>query len=80
MLSGLLASPGPPSGKTFAGAGRDPREHNDFTAMAETAEQTMVALPWQQGEARGTLNLPASTKVERPQAVPQRERLCRGDV
>ena len=32
--------------------------------MAETAEQTMVALPWQQGEARGTLNLPASTKVE----------------
>ena len=31
--------------------------------MAETAEQTMVALPWQQGEARGTLNLPASTKV-----------------
>ena len=24
----------------------------------------MVALPWQQGEARGTLNLPASTKVE----------------
>ena len=32
--------------------------------MAETAEQTMVALPWQQGEATGTLNLPASTKVE----------------
>ena len=32
--------------------------------MAETAEQTRVALPWQQGEARGTLNLPASTKVE----------------
>jgi hypothetical protein len=31
--------------------------------MAE-AEQTMVALSWQQGEARGTLNLPASTKVE----------------
>ena len=31
--------------------------------MAETAEQTMVALPWQQGEATGTLNLPASTKV-----------------
>ena len=30
--------------------------------MAETAEQTMVALPWQ-GEATGTLNLPASTKV-----------------
>lgn len=37
------------------------REHNDFTAMAE---QTMVALLWQQGDARGTLNLPASTKVE----------------
>ena len=32
--------------------------------MAETAEQTRVALPWQQGEARGTVNLPASTKVE----------------
>ena len=32
--------------------------------MADTAEQTRVALPWQQGEARGTLNLPASTKVE----------------
>ena len=32
--------------------------------MAETAEQTRVALPWQQGEARGTLNLPAATKVE----------------
>ena len=35
--------------------------------MADTAEQTRVALgvalPWQQGEARGTLNLPASTKV-----------------
>ena len=31
--------------------------------MAEIAEQTMVALPWQQGEATGTLNLPASTKV-----------------
>ena len=31
--------------------------------MAETAEPTMVALPWQQGEATGTLNLPASTKV-----------------
>ena len=28
------------------------------------AEQTMVALLWQQGDARGTLNLPASTKVE----------------
>ena len=27
------------------------------------AEQTMVALLWQ-GDARGTLNLPASTKVE----------------
>ena len=24
----------------------------------------MVALLWQQGDARGTLNLPASTKVE----------------
>ena len=23
-----------------------------------------MALPWQQGEARGTLNLPAATKVE----------------
>ena len=33
-------------------------------AMAETAKQTRVALPWQQGGARGTLNLPASTKVE----------------
>ena len=32
--------------------------------MADTAEQTRVALPWQQGEARGTLDLPASTKVE----------------
>ena len=32
--------------------------------MGDTAEQTRVALPWQQGEARGTLNLPASTKVE----------------
>ena len=32
--------------------------------MAETAEQTRVALPWQQGDARGTLNLPAATKVE----------------
>ena len=32
--------------------------------MADTAEQTRVALPWQQGDARGTLNLPASTKVE----------------
>ena len=32
--------------------------------MAETAKQTRVALPWQQGGARGTLNLPASTKVE----------------
>ena len=31
--------------------------------MAETAEQTMVLLRWQQGEATGTLNLPASTKV-----------------
>ena len=31
--------------------------------MAEIAEQTMVALPWRQGEATGTLNLPASTKV-----------------
>ena len=28
------------------------------------AEQTMVALLWQQGDARGTLNLPAATKVE----------------
>ena len=25
--------------------------------MADTAEQTRVALPWQQGDARGTLNL-----------------------
>ena len=32
--------------------------------MADTAEQTRVALPWQQGDARGTLNLPAATKVE----------------
>ena len=32
--------------------------------MADTAEQTMVALPWQQGDARGTLDLPAATKVE----------------
>ena len=28
------------------------------------AEQTMVALLWQQGDARGTLDLPAATKVE----------------
>ena len=53
--------------------------------MADTAEQTRVALgvalPWQQGEARGTLNLPASTKVEDLKlSVPQRERLRRGDV
>ena len=32
--------------------------------MADTAEQTRVALPWQQGDARGTLDLPAATKVE----------------
>ena len=53
--------------------------------MADTAEQTRVALgvalPWQQGEARGTLNLPAGVdQGGGPQAVPQRERLRRGDV
>ena len=60
MLSGLLLR-ARRAAKRLPEAGR---EHNDFTAMADTAEQTRVALPWQQGEARGTLNLPASTKVE----------------
>lgn len=57
MLSGLLLR-ARRAAKRLPEAGR---EHNDFTAMAE---QTMVALLWQQGDARGTLNLPASTKVE----------------
>ena len=60
MLSGLLLR-ARRAAKRLPEAGR---EDNDFTAMAETAEQTRVALPWQQGEARGTLDLPASTKVE----------------
>ena len=60
------ASPGPPSGKTIAGK----RGENITTLLPSSAfqramaEQTMVALLWQQGDARGTLNLPASTKVE----------------
>ena len=44
------------------------REHNDFTAMdgrdGRADEGGAADLPWQQGEARGTLNLPAATKVE----------------
>ena len=65
MLSGLLLR-ARRAAKRLPSAGR---EHNDFTAMADTAEQTRVALPWQQGEARGTLNLPASTKVEEGKRV-----------
>ena len=40
----------------------------------------MVALLWQQRDARGTLNLPAATKVEDLKLCLNRERLRRGDV